>query len=163
MKILIRFAPALVLLSLLGTGCGGPAPTQAPALPSAAPAASATPKPTSTPRPTPTVPPPTYTPGGPFPTGMYKPGSVIHLTSLEFREDGTWSTTAAPGGIAVSGTYVVDGETIVLDFRNNTPCAGFPNTYTWSFDGIALALRTIEDKCPLEPSRDFRIRWFLQP
>jgi hypothetical protein len=126
--------------------------------------ATETPASTSTLAPTAsfTSPAPTYTPGGPFPTGTYEPIRVLYINKLEFREDGTFRYTLDGGG-AVSGTYVLDSNQIVLNESQIGPCAGFPGTYKWSFDGNTLYLKAIEDKCPLPHKLPLQRGWVKQP
>jgi hypothetical protein len=112
-----------------------------------------------------TSPAPTYTPGGPFPVGTYEPMKVLYINKLEFHEDGTFRYTldSQSGGGSVSGTYVLNGNEITLNEAQTGPCAGFPGIYSWSFDGSALFLKAIEDKCPLPHKLPLQRGWVKQP
>jgi hypothetical protein len=111
-----------------------------------------------------TSPAPTYTPGGPFPVGTYEPMKVLYINKLEFHEDGTFRYTldSQSGGGSVSGTYVLNGNEIVLNEAQTGPCAGFPGTYSWGFDGSVLFLKAIEDKCPLPHKLPLQRGWVKQ-
>ena len=107
------------------------------------------------------MPAPTYTPGGPFPVGVYVPLRALYITKLEFRADGTFTYSLDRGG-GVQGTYVLDGNVIVLNESDIGPCAGYPGTYNWSFDGSILFLKAIEDKCPLPHKLPLSRGWVKQ-
>src|SRR5215216_2518104 len=146
----------LVLIMILLNACGATLPlTSMPATPTVTLmiAAMETPVSTSSLAPTAsfTSPALTYTPGGPFPVGTYEPRKVLYINKLEFHEDGTFRYTldSQTGGGSVSGTYVLNGNDIILNEAQTGPCAGFPGVYSWSFDGNVLFLKAIEDKCPL--------------
>jgi len=102
-----------------------------------------------------------------FSTGQFVPAGKYYFGLLTFGADGTWSMS--PMSLIgspisrVSGTYVVDGDRIVLYFRDDGPCAGYPGTYRWSFDGSALFFSQIEDTCPLQLNRDFQRGWLKIP
>lgn len=159
----------IVVMFLLNACASNLTPTPTYASPTVTLMIPATETPVSTSSPVPTAsftsPAPTYTPGGPFPIGTYKPTKVLYIDTLEFHEDGTFRYTldGQSGGGAVSGTYVLDRNEIILNEAPTGPCAGFPGSYTWSFDGRTLFLKAIEDKCPLPHKLPLQRAWVKQP
>lgn len=160
----------LILIMILLNACGvSPPQTSMPATSTVTLMIPATETPISTSTLAPTAsftsPAPTYTPGGPFPAGTYEPMKVLYINKLEFHVDGTFRYTldSQSGGGSVSGTYVLNGNEIVLNEAQTGPCAGFPGIYSWSFDGTVLFLKAIEDKCPLPHKLPLQRGWVKQP
>jgi hypothetical protein len=75
---------------------------------------------------------------------------------LTLKEDGTYTMDWAPmesqeGLVGVSGTYVVEGDQIVLtDVEGFAACSaeeGATGTYQWSFSSEGLNLTPVQDTC----------------
>ena len=139
----------IIIVSLLNA-CGG----------NTAPVATPQP-PTPTPVTTPAWTGPTVTPGGPFPIGVYKPERAFETDRLEFLADGTYTAHLAMIQFLARGTYVVDGNEIVLN--EEKICPGHPGRYIWSFDGKSLVFTVVEDPCPVPRKTDLQRQWIKQP
>lgn len=109
---------------------------------------------------------PTVTPGGPFPVGIYEPTRAYDANRLEFLADGTYTVNLALVKFVATGTYVVDGNEIVLH-EESGPCSGrpggYPGRYIWSFDGTLLVFTVIGDECPVPRPFDLQRQWIKQP
>ena len=89
--------------------------------------------------------------GTAFPTGMWT-AQQSALWVLEFRSDGTWTTTAGASldsqDTISSGTYSTDKDT--LTFLSDTYCIGQnaeQGTYSWTNANDQLTLTVQSDTC----------------
>lgn len=144
----------IIIVSLLNAGGGNTAPATTP------------PPPTATPIPTLAWTGPTVTPGGPFPIGVYEAVRPLDTNRLEFLADGTYTANLAVVKFLARGTYVVDGNEIVLNEEQGL-CSGipggYPGRYIWSYDGKLLVFTVVEDPCPVPRKYDFGRQWIKQP
>ena len=90
----------------------------------------------------------------------------LDTNRLEFFADGTYTANLAVVKFVARGTYVVNGNEIVLN-EEKGPCSGipggYPGRYTWSFDGNLLVFAVVEDPCPVPRNSDFGRQWLKQP
>ena len=107
------------------------------------------------------APPPTATAPGGFPIGTYKPDHKLYADYILFTPQGTFVFQL---GDADTGTYVVNGDQIVLN-RDDGVCYNHPGTYHWEMHGNTLLLKAINDTCTEAPRvEDLGGRsWILQP
>jgi len=169
----------LIIIGSLLNACGGntapvatPLPPTETFIPTVTSTSTIMPTPSISPTPTATSIPtlawtgPTVTPGGPFPIGIYEPVRALDTDKLEFLADGTYTANLAIIKFLAMGTYVVDGNEIVLN-EEKGPCSGrpggYPGRYIWSFDGKLLVFMVVEDQCPVPRKYDLQRQWIKQP
>ena len=112
---------------------------------------------TATPTPKPTA----TAPGG-FPTGIYKPDTVLYTDYIQFNADSTYVGDVA--GDLHLGHYDVSGDQIVLNNYDGV-CLSHPGIYQWEKKGNTLLLKPINDTCTASSrAEDLGGRsWILQP
>ena len=167
----------LVIFSLM-SGCGSRASvkTATPALPPTITAQPATATlPPSTPAPTSTLPPPTLAPvaivEGSFPVGTYTCEVGADKGTWTLRANGTygqpWNLRREGTDIQETdyGTYTVTGDQITITASVDSQyCFGQEmGTYTWSFDGQALSVKSLGDKCAVREYVIVSCHWLMQP
>ena len=96
-----------------------------------------------------------------FPLGDYEPEHKLDADWISFRAEGRYVIAIEPREIA--GTYVVDGDKIVLNEQSGVGL-NHPGTYHWEIHGNALTLKAIDDQCTAsERATDLSRTWDRQP
>jgi hypothetical protein len=158
----------------LATGTAAATPTLPPATAAVTVAPStATPPPTTAPVPTvvPTAPPSpaTVTTATAFPIGIF--ANSVGWT-LEFKDDGRWlfqqRDIQDPGSMAYrSGTYTASGAQVMFSESAAvfSDCVGDrkDGTYTWTYDGTALKLEVLADRCGIREGTFASKTWTKKP
>jgi hypothetical protein len=76
-----------------------------------------------------------------------------------FLPDGTYFTSMAQ--MSSRGTYVVADDQIVFTELSPPDCG--QSTYTWSFDGTVLILKTVQAPCGYQSDAWAGGLWIKQP